>query len=230
MHHACLILQLMQVCMTILPMWFLGLHVLIYMFVYTWVMRVWIYMFLDMYIHETMIHILIEYVWMWFSSPWCLVYWFAYLHLCDCYFMSPRVLIDWWLQDAILEFTCLFGSYVYFIVFDCYLFDMLCLYHFPLDIYIFFDKHFPPDINMGSHVIFIDGIVDSSFHNKRLHVCTFFKEREKKFSKKYFKNVFKRGIDPKSHLKFSKGVCTETILEYFHSKTHEISKSLSLNK
>lgn len=84
---------------------------------------------------------------------------------------------------------------------------------------------------MGSHVIFIEGIVDSSFHSKRHHVCTFFKEREekKKFSKKYFKNVFKKGIDPKSHLKFSKGVCTKTILEYFHSKTHEISKSLSLN-
>ena len=185
----------MQVCMPILPMWFLGLHVLIYMFVYAWVMRVWIYMFLDMYIHETMIHILIEYVWMWFSSPWCLVYWFAYLHLCDCYFMSPRVLIDWWLQDAILEFTCLFGSicllhclwlqFIWYVVFISFPSGYIYIY-----IYIFFDKHFPPDINMGSHVIFIDGIVDSSFHNKRLHVCTFFKEREKKVFQKVFQKCF----------------------------------------
>ena len=182
----------MQVCMPILPMWFLGLHVLIYMFVYTWVMRVWIYMFLDMYIHETMIHILIEYVWMWFSSPWCLVYWFAYLQLCDCYFMSPRVLIDWWLQDAILEFTCLFGSicllhclwlqFIWYVVFISFPSGYIYIF--------FFDKHFPPDINMGSHVIFIDGIVDSSFHNKRLHVCTFFKEREKKVFQKVFQKCF----------------------------------------
>ena len=91
----------------------------------------------------------VEYVWMWFSSPWCLVYWFAYLPLCDCYFMSPRVLIDWWLQDANLEFTCLFGSicllhclwlqFIWYVVFISFSSG-----------YFFFDKHFPLDIRMFS--------------------------------------------------------------------------------
>lgn len=78
-----------------------------------------------------------EYVWMWFSTPWCLVLWFAYLPLCVCYVMSPRVLIDWWLHEPSWNSHVCLGQYVYFIVFDCNLFDMLCLYHFPLDIYIF---------------------------------------------------------------------------------------------
>lgn len=43
---------------------------------------------------------------------------------------------------------------------------------------------------MGSHVIFIEGIVDSSFHSKRLHVCTFFKEREEK-KKSFPKSISK---------------------------------------
>lgn len=179
----------MQVCMPILPMWFLGLHVLIYMFVYTWVMRIWIlHVFGYVYTWNNDSHV--EYVWMWFSSPWCLVYWFAYLPLCDCYFMSPRVLIDWWLQDAILEFTCLFGSicllhclwlqFIWYVVFIS--FSSGYIYIFLINIFLW--------IYICSHVIFIDGIVDSSFHNKRLHVCTFFKEREKKVFQKVFQKCF----------------------------------------
>lgn len=108
--------------------------------------------------------------------------------LCDCYFMSPRVLIDWWLQDAILEFIWvnMFTSLSLIAIY------LICFVYIIFLWIFFFDKHFPLDIYMGSHVIFIDGIVDSSFHNKRLHVCTFFKEREKKSFPKSISKMFLR--------------------------------------
>lgn len=149
MHHACLILQLMQVCMTILPMWFLGLHVLIYMFVYTWVMRVWIlhvfgYVYtwnndshldricLDVIQLSMMFSVLIRIptlVWLLFYESTCI----DWLMIARCH-LGIHMFV--WVN----MFTSLSLIAIYLIC---------CVYIIFLWIF-FFDKHFPLDIHMFS--------------------------------------------------------------------------------